>query len=209
MKSIKTIILILIGSLGVSSAFAQSSSSRPPFSFNLNYSIAQPFGSLSDYASKTSFRGWQAGFQYALNDKLSLGAKVGFADFYERFPRAVYPGKGEDVSAVQTHTLQTIPILATVQYNFAGPEARVIPYGGLGIGTANMNYEKFWGEFVERENKWAFQVSPELGINVPFGKYSPVMLNANVQYNYAPFKVQEISNFNSIQANIGLKFHIQ
>ncbi|MBO9151203.1 outer membrane beta-barrel protein [Chitinophaga sp. GCM10012297] len=207
MKSIKTIILVLIGSLGVSGAFAQSS--RPPLSLNLNYSIAQPLGSLSDYAKNTSFRGWQIGLQYALNDRLALGLKTGFSDFYERVPRAVYPGKGEDVSAMQTHTLQTIPILATVQYTLASPEARVMPYAGLGVGTANMNYEKYWGEFVEKENKWAFQVSPELGVNVPFGKYSPVMLNANVQYNYAPFKVNEISNFNSIQANIGVKFHIQ
>ncbi|RPD41349.1 outer membrane beta-barrel protein [Chitinophaga barathri] len=206
MKSIKTIILVLIGSLGVSSAFAQS---RPPVSFNVNYSIAQPLGSLSDYAKNTSFRGWTVGFQYALNDRLSLGLKTGFNDFYERVPRAVYPGKGEDVSAVQTRTLQTIPILATVQYSLAPADARVIPYAGLGVGTANMNYEKYWGEFVEQENKWAFQVSPELGVNVPFGKYSPFMLNANVQYNYAPFKVNEISNFSSIQANIGVKFHIQ
>ncbi len=206
MKSIKAIILVLIGSLGAGSAFAQS---RPPVSVNLNYSIAQPLGSLSDYAKNTSFRGWTLGFQYALNDRLSLGLKTGFSDFYERVPRAVYPGKGEDVSAVQTRTLQTIPILATVQYTLASPEAKVIPYAGLGVGTANMNYEKYWGEFVEQENKWAFQVSPELGINVPFGKYSPFMLNANVQYNYAPFKVNEISNFNSIQANIGVKFHIQ
>ncbi len=206
MKSIKAIILILIGSLGVSSAFAQS---RPPVSLNLNYSIAQPLGSLSDYAGNTSFRGWQVGLQYSLNDRLALGLKTGFSDFYERVPRALYPGKGEDVSAVQTHTLQTIPILATVHYSLASPEAKVIPYAGVGVGTANMNYEKYWGEFVEQENKWAFQVSPELGVNVPFGKYSPVMLNANVQYNYAPFKVNEITNFNSVQANIGVKFHIR
>lgn len=206
MKSIKVIILLMIGSMGVHSTFAQS---RPPVSFNVNYSIAQPLGSLSDYAKNTSFRGWTAGLNYAINDRLSVGGKVGYADFYERLPRAVYPGKGEDVSAVQTHTLQTIPILATVQYSFAKADARVIPYAGVGIGTANMNYEKYWGEFVEKENKWAFQVSPELGINIPFGKYSPVMLNANVQYNYAPYKLNEITNYSSIQANIGLKFHIQ
>lgn len=207
MKSIKAFILILIGSMGVHTAFAQTT--RPPVSITLNYSIAQPLGSLSDYAKNTSFRGWMAGFNYSINDRLSVGAKVGFSDFYERVPRAVYPGKGEDISAVQTRTLQTIPVLATVQYNLTGPESAVIPYVGAGIGTANLNYEKYWGEFVEKQNKWAFQVSPEAGINIPLGKYSPVMLNANLQYNYAPYKYNEISNFNSIQANIGVKFHIQ
>ncbi|MGX5819722.1 outer membrane beta-barrel protein [Chitinophaga lutea] len=207
MKSIKTMILILAATLGTTAI--ASAQVRPPFSFQVGYTVSQPLGSLSDYAGKTSARGWNAGFQYALNDKLSLGLKTGFADFYERFPRTVSSGKGEDISAVQTHTLQTIPILATVQYNFTSPESAVIPYGGIGIGGAHMSYEKYWGQFLEKENKWAFQVSPEIGINVPFGKYSPVMFNANVQYNYAPYKLNEITSFNSVQASIGLKFHIQ
>lgn len=192
--------------MGVQTAVAQS---RPPLSIQANYAVSQPLGSLSDYASKTSGRGWNINLQYALNDRFSVGAKVGFADFYERFPREVYHGEGEDISAVQTHTLQTIPVMASVQYAFAAPDARIIPYAGLSIGGANMNYEKYWGEFVERNSKWAFQVNPELGINVPFGKYSPVMLNANVQYNYAGYKYNEISNFNTVQGNIGLKFHIR
>ncbi|MGE7777073.1 outer membrane beta-barrel protein [Chitinophaga sp. NPDC101104] len=207
MKSIKTIIMGL--ALIAGGAVAAHAQSRPPLSVNVNYSIAQQLGSLKDYADKTSFRGWNVGVQYHLNDQLAVGLKTGFGDFYERVPRAVYPGKGEDISAVQTRTLQTIPILATAQYTFTKPDAAVLPYAGLGIGTANMNYEKYWGEFVEKENKWAFQVSPEVGVNVPFGKYSPFMFNASVQYNYAPYKQFEIKNFNTVQANIGLKFHIQ
>lgn len=204
MKSLKIFIAIMI--LGSSAVIAQT---RPPLSFNLNYSIAQPLGSVTDYADKTSARGWNAGLRYALNDKLALGLKVGYQDYYERLPRAVYSDKGQDISAVQTHTLQTLPIMATFHYSFAGAEARVIPYGGIGIGAANMNYEKFWGEFVEKDNSWAFHVSPELGVNIPFGKYSPLMFNAGVQYNYAPYKHNEIKNLNSVQANIGLRFHIQ
>jgi hypothetical protein len=205
MRSLKNWILIIAGCLGIQAASAQV---RPPLSVNIDYSIAQPFGSLNDYAGKTSFRGWRAGVQYMLNDQLAIGLRTGFQDFYERFPRAVYPTKSGDISAVQSRTLQTIPILATVQYQFTKPDAAVIPYAGLGVGVANMNYEKYWGQFVDSRNTWQFQASPEIGINIPFGKASPLLFNASVQYNYSPYKYAEITNFSTLQGNIGLRLHI-
>ncbi|UYQ94007.1 porin family protein [Chitinophaga horti] len=205
MKKIAIMLLLVTAGAGLHKAAAQS---RSPLSVNFNYSIAQPNGSLSDYAGNTSFRGWKAGINYSLNDRFSLGLGFGFNDFYEKTDRMVYPDKGSDISAVQQRTLQVLPIQAVGQYNFAKADAKVIPYGSLGIGAANMNYEKYWGEFVDKSNKWSFLVSPELGINVPFGKYSPVMFNASVQYNYAPYNFSEISGFNSLQGNIGIKVHI-
>lgn len=205
MKKIKNWLLIFAGCIAAQAVSAQS---RPPLSIDLNYSIAQPLGSVKDYANKTSFRGWSAGLSYMLNDRLSVGVRSGFQDFYERLPRAVYSDKQGDVSAVQSRTLQVIPLQATVGYAFTPATSAVIPYGVLGIGAANMNYEKYWGEFVDKKNSWQFMVSPEIGINVPFGQYSPVMFNANVRYNYAPYKYNEITSFNSIQGNIGIKVHI-
>jgi len=71
-----------------------------------------------------------------------------------------------------------------------------------------MNYEKYWGEFVDKDNSWAFMVSPELGINIPFGKASPLLFNASIEYNYASYKLAEITNFSTLQGNIGLRWHI-
>lgn len=205
MKSLKLWMLLMIASLGVQSAFAQV---RSPLSLNVDYSIAQPFGSLKDYTDKTSFRGWRAGLQYHLNDQLAVGLRTGFQEFYERLPRAVYSDKNGDISAVQTRTLQVTPILATVQYQLTKPDAAVIPYVGLGVGTVNMVYNKYWGQFSDRYSKWQFMASPEAGINIPFGKGSPVLFNASVQYSYAPYKEQEITSYNVIQANVGVKVHI-
>ncbi|ASZ14262.1 porin family protein [Chitinophaga pendula] len=205
MKSIKNWILLLAGCLGMQAATAQV---RSPLSVQVDYSIAQPLGSLKDYANKTSFRGWRAGLQYSLNDRFSVGLRTGYQDYYERLPRAVYPDKSGDISAVQTRTLQVIPILATAQYQLTKPESAVIPYVGIGIGGAHLNYEKYWGQFVEQEKKWAFQVAPEVGVNIPFGRTSPLLFNASVQYNYSPYNVGEITSFNAVQANVGLRLHI-
>ncbi|RFS19717.1 hypothetical protein DVR12_21710 [Chitinophaga silvatica] len=206
MKKIRIWMLIFAGCFATKAVSAQF---RPPLSVDANYSITQPLGSLKDYTNKTSFRGWGAGIQYMLNDQWAVGVRSGYQDFYERIPRAVYhdPQQG-DISAVQTRTLQVVPIQATVSYSFLKQDKPVIPYAMVGIGTAQMKYEKYWGEFVEEDNSWRFLLSPEVGINVPFGKASPLMFNANVRYNYAPYNVGDITSFNTIQGNIGLKLHL-
>ena len=205
MKSIKIWILMMIAFAGVQSASAQM---RSPLSVNVDYSIGQPLGSLKNYTDKTSFRGWRAGLQYQLNDQLAVGIRTGYQEFYERLPRAVYPVKGGEISAVQTRTLQVMPILATVQYQLTKPDAAIIPYVGLGAGAARMEYNKYYGQFADQYNSWAFMATPEFGINIPFGKGSPLLFNASVQYTYSPYKQQEITNYNVVQANVGLRLHI-
>lgn len=206
MKKIRNWMLAITALFIAGSASAQY---RPPLSIDANWSIAQPLGSLKDYSNNTSLRGWGAGVQYMLNGQLAVGLRTGYQDFYERSPRAVYsdPKQG-DVSAVQTRTLQVIPIQATVSYTFLKQDQPVLPYAMVGVGTAHMRYEKYWGEFVEADKSWQFLVSPEIGINIPFGKASPLMFNVNARYNYSPYKMGDITSFNTIQGNIGLKLHL-
>jgi len=205
MKLIKSGILLMIAFMGVQTAFSQV---RSPLSVNVDYSIAQPFGSLKDYTDKTSFRGWRAGLQYQLNDQLSVGLRSGYQEFFQKLPRAVYDYKGGSISAVQSRSLQVVPVLATINYQLTKPDAAVIPYVGLGLGAASFEYNKYWGEFTDRDHSWQFVASPEVGINIPFGKGSPLLFNASVQYSYAPYKQQEITNYNVLQANVGLRLHI-
>lgn len=204
MKNIKNWIL-MIAMAGIQTASAQV---RSPLSVNVDYSVAQPLGSLKDYADKTSFRGWRVGLQYQLNDQLAIGVRTGYQSFYERLPRAVYPIKGGEISAVQTRTLQVMPILATVQYQLTKPDKAVIPYVGIGVGAAGMEYNKYYGQFTDKYTKWNFMATPEVGINIPFGQGSPLLFNASVQYSYSPYKLEEITNYNVVQANIGLRLHI-
>ncbi|MDT9091546.1 hypothetical protein, partial [Escherichia coli] len=74
------------------------------------------------------------GLLYGVSDKLSVGLQVAYQDFYEKFPRAIYKlDDGSDISAVLTNSVQVIPILATVRYEFT-PEARLRPYVAAGLG---------------------------------------------------------------------------
>jgi hypothetical protein len=176
---------------------------------NLHYGISQPLGSLKDYADKTSFNGWNASLLYEINPKIAAGLGVGFYDYYQKIPRQIYHDGNTDISAVQTHTLQFIPIQPTVVFTPKGDEPGIKPYVGLGIGIADINYAKYWGEFVDQQNKIAFSVSPMAGVRIPFGESSPLGANIGVKYNFAPFKYNEVTNINSVEANVGLSIRFR
>ncbi len=176
---------------------------------DLNYAVSQPFGGLKDYANKTSTNGWRASLLYQFNPKLAIGLGSGFYDYYERIPRRVYQDKNTAISAVQTHTLQLIPIQPTVLY-FPGEEGkRVKPYVGLGIGVTDVNYKNYWGEFADKVNSISFSASPMVGIRIPFTKTSPLSFNADLRYNFIPYNKNGIQTINTAEANIGLSINLR
>lgn len=182
---------------------------NPRLSLNLNYGISQPLGSLKDYTDKTSLTGWNVSLLYQINPQLAAGLGVGYYNYYEKIPRKVYEDKTTAVSAVQSHTLQLVPVQPTIIYTPHGEKPGVRPYVGLGIGVTDVNYEKYWGEFADSQNKIAFSVSPMAGVHIPFSQTSPIALNAGVRYNYVPYSHNEIKNISTIEGNIGLSIHLR
>lgn len=189
--------------------YAYRRKSNSPLILNLNYGISQPLGSLKDYANKLSFTGWNASLLYQFNPKWAAGLGVGYYDYYQKIPRQVYSDKTTSISAVQSHTLELIPIQPMILFTPGGNKTGIKPYVGMGIGVANVNYEKYWGEFVDKQNKIGFSVSPMAGIQIPVGKHSPVKFNVGVKYNYATFSYNEIKNVSTVEGNVGLMIHLR
>lgn len=179
------------------------------FVLNLNYGISQPLGTLKEYADKMSFSGWNAALLYQINPKIAAGLGIGFYDYYQKIPRQVYHQGNTDISAVQSHTLQLIPVQPTIMFTPKGDQPGIQPYIGLGIGVADVNYQEYWGEFVDKQNKIGFSASPMAGIHIPFTKTSPFKLNVGVKYTYAPFTYNEIHNISMVEANVGLSIHLR
>lgn len=201
MKAMK--LCIMAGLMSLSSLHAQ----EKHFLLSGQYAFAGPVGAFKNYVGITSPRGWTAEGTYMLNNQLGVGFSVGFNDFYEKTPRAVYYDKNTAVSAVRTNTLQTIPLLATVSYQWWQDKGWVKPYVSLGIGANNVNYEQYWGMFVDRKNGWGWSIRPLVGLHIPFSKtYAGAGVNLSAQYNYTHFSYNELNNIQSWQGNIGLYF---
>lgn len=206
MKTSYKIIAVLIAGLFTAGAL-QAQEGR--LNLNINYSINTPTGDFKDFVNKTSYRSWAASLLYGINDKLSVGLGTGFQDFYQKYPRQVYKLEGGgDVSAVLSNSVQAIPLLAQVQYNFT-PQARVQPYVGVGVGGNLILYRQYLGEFGSSKNKFGFAARPEAGVFVPFRKGGPAGITLRADYNYMPVNYNDLQGMDNWGAGIGVKFPLQ
>jgi opacity protein-like surface antigen len=206
MKLLKIIVALFAGMVVTAAAHAQSGK----LNVNIQYSAATPAGSFKDVVDKTSFRGWTGSLLYGINDHISVGLGLGFHDFYQKYPRGLYKlSDGSDISAVLTYSIQTIPVLASAQYNFL-PGKTIQPYVGVGVGGNLIVYKQYLGEFDNSKNKVGFAARPEAGLFIPFTKGENAWgLTASAIYNYMPFSYNGLDNLNNWGVGIGAKFPLR
>ncbi|SFV27961.1 outer membrane beta-barrel protein [Thermoflavifilum thermophilum] len=181
----------------------RNTSNSHPLLFSLNYNVAGTLGSAHDFVGNVSPRGWYASLLYPINANWAVGLSGGYQDYYQKIPRQVYHQPGSDISAVQTHVIESIPIMATGQYSFSTDHS-LHPYVSLGVGVNNINYQQWWGEYEQSDNRWKFAVSPAVGLEVPFTKSQSVGLNIQAGYAYSPYNRNGINNVSNWFGRIGL-----
>jgi hypothetical protein len=176
--------------------------------FTINYTAAFPTGSFKDIVSKSSFRGFDASFLHGVSEKVSIGLGTGFQDFYQKNPRQLYKlADGSDLSAVLTYSIQTIPILAKVKYNFS-PEGLVQPYAAVGAGVNLIQYQQLFGQFGESQAKVRFAARPEAGVHIPF-RQGGTGFNIGASYNIMPLNLDDVKNLNNLSVHAGISIPIR
>jgi hypothetical protein len=202
MKNLKIFLLFMIGFAGITSVKAQKGVTK----IAVNYSAAFPTSSFKDLVSDPSFRGFDFKIMHGVSDKISVGLTSGFQDFYQKYPRQVYKlPDGSDISAVVSNSVQTVPVLATVHYNFS-PTKRIQPFAGLGVGGDIVLYRQYLGEFPDNKNKFAFQAQPKAGVYFPFRAGGPTGLVLTGYYNIIPFSYSGTTNLNNFGVSLGISF---
>ncbi len=200
----KSITFTILFILGLFTVRAQQGEAR----MTLSIAGASPMGDFQNLVSKTSFRGGDVMILYGLSDKLGIGLNVGFQDFYEKFPRAVYKlSDGSDISAVLTNSVQTIPFLATARYNLKST-GFLQPYVSAGAGGAVVMNSQYLGEYPNEDDKVRFAVRPGAGIFIPF-RNREVGIDLGVNYTYIPYKQNDISNLGYLGFTIGIGFPVR
>jgi outer membrane protein W len=209
-KQLSSGMLLIVSLLLLTAVPFTAKSQERELQLDVNYAIGIPAGSFkSDLVDKTSARGWTANLMYNATNKLSVGLGFGFQDFYQKYPRAVYKlEEGGEVSAVLTNSIQTIPLLAQVQYRFL-PGKTVQPYVGIGVGGNMIVYDQYLGEFENSKSSFKFAARPEAGVFIPFRREGPAGLHVFGAYNYMPYNTNGIDNLNNWGAGIGVKFPIR
>jgi outer membrane protein W len=203
MKSLKYFFFLSASLLVGAAAFSQQGTWR----LNLNYGAAFPGSSMKTMFNDASLRGWSGAVLYGATDQLSVGLQAGFQDFYQKNDRQVLHEDGSDISAVVTHSVQTMPIMLKGQYKFT-TEGRVQPFAGLGIGGNLIQYRKFYGQFSENDTKFGFAAQPEVGVHIPVGR-GTTGLQVAAGYNLMPYKYGDADGLNGAFIKAGISFPLR
>jgi hypothetical protein len=180
----------------------QAQGQQGRFKLDVDYSVGIPTGNLKNLVSETSWRGWSGAIMYGLTDQIELGFGSGFQDFYQKYPRQVLHESGSDVSAVITNSIQTIPILLKGKYKIIST-GMVQPFVGLGVGANLIQYQKYYGQFVDSYSRFGFAAQPEAGIHVPIGKLGNAGVHLAAGYNYMPYKQSDADGLHHVVIKAG------
>jgi hypothetical protein len=177
--------------------------------FNLNYNYSIPTGAFkSDLVSDNSPRGGRGSILYFFNNRFAAGLESGYQDYYQKYPRSVYSlGKSQDVSAVITNSIQTIPFIVKAKY-FPLAASGIRPYVSVGAGGNLIDFKQYLGEFGSQSSSVGFLAQGGVGIMVPFGRFSRSGLNIGASYDYAPYTKYNYHNLNSLNVQGGVVFSL-
>lgn len=204
MKTTKIIITVLLLTLFQNTLFSQQGA----WQFNAGYSAAIPTGNLKNLVDETSLRGWNVAVMYGVTDKASVGIASGFQDFYQKYPREVLHGEGSDISAVISNSIQVIPIMLKGKYNFSNGSF-IQPFAALAAGGNFIQYQKYYGQFVDSRSKFGFAAQPEVGVHIPISKMRKIGLDFAAAYNIMPFKYNDADGLNHFAVKAGINIPLQ
>jgi outer membrane protein W len=179
---------------------------------NIEYSYALPTGSFkNDVISNGSPRGAMGDLLYNINNKFSVGLGLGFQDFYQKYPRALYnTGEKEVTSAVLSNSVQVIPVMAKAEFYPLGDKKGTIqPYISAGAGLGITSFTQYLGEFGSTDNTSGFMLQGGAGIAIPFNKFSHAGIRLGANYNMVNYNHNGFSNFNNINFHAGLFFPLK
>lgn len=195
MNTLKSLIIVALTvvSLGVS---AQSKT-------NVHYGMALPMGDTKDFINPASFRGGTFEYERLVKSNIGVGFLLGWNTFYEAKDRDTYPLGDGAITSNQYRYLNTIPVQLTGKYYFAGDDATVRPYIGLGFGTYYIEQRNENGLFSANADGWSWALAPKAGVLIPIN----FKASCSVSFDYSTsFKTSVLPQHNWLGINVGISW---
>jgi len=220
MNRFKSILVLLFGLTVAAVSQAQTIEHAPTYStskgevkVNLFYNYGLPLGTFkSDFMKNSSPRGFTADVLYWFKPQWGVGGSFGYQDYYQKNARDIYKlSDGSDISAVVSHSMQMLPIVAKAMYMpYAEKQAIVQPYVSAGAGINIVNFSEYLGEFSSASSANAkFTAQAGAGVKIPFGKTQRSGFLLGATYNYTPYNEYDIKGINTINLQAGFQFKLK
>ena len=192
----KKILIIAVLALSFATAYSQRSIT------SFQYSVGFGTGNMHDFISAASFRGFTIDYRSMVNQNIGVGVDIGWNVFYDEMPDAVYEYNNITYAGKQWRYSNEFPILGAVDY-YLKPDANVVPYVGLGLGTMYSLQNTDMGTYTFEKDAWHFTLRPEIGLMI---EPAPgVGLNVVGKYYYG-FKAGDLPAQGFFTLNFGFVF---
>ena len=166
--------------------------------------LNQPL-SNTDWIGAFSLLGIKIGYRKVISDQFSWGIDFGWNTYSEYQPTTTYYGQNSAITSDYFKYLYSIHAVCTGQYYFLGSEGKkILPYGGLGIGVANNEFDLYYNIYNDKDVQWGVLVRPELGVLIPLGKKAGLMGGIHYDYSSTKSKTFDYKNFTNIGFQMGL-----
>jgi hypothetical protein len=150
------------------------------------YQVSLPTGDTKNFAGTTSWRGVGLDFRRSLNPSTSWGLLFGWNVFHERTSETInveLDGNPGAVTGLQDRTINSFPMMLGV-HKYFGQEGGSRPFVGLNAGGFVMQQRFEIGLRLVDESQWQWGGAPEIGVVVPAGYSTRVILNARYYYAF-------------------------
>jgi outer membrane protein len=148
----------------------------------------------NDFINSMSWRGVSIENRWAVKPKITAGFLIGWQVFAQRFDNYTleFDNGNSALTGNQFRTINTFPIQGNVHYTFLDNSA-ILPWVGMGIGTAYSNQVMQVGFYEDRRNIMSFSLTPQAGIDIPIDRVSSIsfstrynlFLHSNQAFNYS------------------------
>lgn len=209
MRYIRNISIALLALITFSVA-ANAQAGRMQVNMNYNYSL--PLGTFkSGVVNDGSSRGFAGSLQYGISNKWAVGVGVGYQDYYQKYPRALYQlDKTQTISAVLTNSIEVTPLVAKATYMPVGGRGAIQPYISLGAGAGMISYKQYLGSFTyNNKSSVNFVAQGGAGVMIPFGKLSSSGVQLGANYQYVPYNNFGNTQLSSLNFQAGVFFPLR
>ncbi|MPR36509.1 opacity family porin [Salmonirosea aquatica] len=167
---------------------------------------AIPMGPFSDaYIDKSTIKNYSLALDWIFQKPVSIGVEVGKTFFSQKMPRALYNLGGQEVSAVQTRTLDMMPIQGVASYYFAGTNAPIRPYVQLAAGANLLDYTLYYGNLANQQQSVKLTYGAAAGAKFLFKKDGNFGADVRVKYNQTSLNYDYVDKgVSQLNATVGL-----
>jgi len=165
----------------------------------VNYLPAVSLGETADFANNFSPRG----VDFEVNKFIAVDMSVGFVGswniFREKIAGESFEHEDMLITGTQFRYVNAVPLNVNFKKYYLGNGTT--PYFGVGIGTSYAKHRNDIGVFTLSEEKWLFNVAPEIGLLYDISRTN--ILSLKVKYNYSP-KAGDFPSVSYLSFGIGV-----